>query len=420
MNATATTPEASPSEFSHLELLHLFPHFHTLGGAETVLRHHFRHDPEFGVASDFVVSNEPVSASESRVHCFGLEPGDTLRNIERKCGEVCRRFPARVAIYHLLWGVPFFSPCDGAARRMLLIHGDYSWLWGSLAKEHRALDGILCINAEMKRKIHATLPGFPAERVFQVNIPIAPPSMGRVRPGFARPVRLGYSGRMLVQAKRIDRIPAFCRALDALGVDYQLELLGDGPERTLLERDPASSKWLFHGLKSGEAYWDILRQWDFILFFSDREGTPVSLLEALSQGVLPLFPQIRTGGDPYVEALAPWLLYPPADLAAASAALQKTLAMPEAEIQALQAKSVELVAEQTVPNYLRSVYRACQRILTLPRISSSERSKLRKYFGFLTLSQADRLAQWKKRLRGQSLDRSEQLPPSAATQAPAP
>lgn len=419
MSAPATTSAAPLTGFSHLQLLHVFPHFHSLGGAETVLRHHWRHDADFGVASDFVISNEPVSASEPRVHCFGLEATDSIRAMETKCADVCRRFPNRVAIHHLLWTVPFFAPCDEASRRLLLIHGDYSWLWGGLARDCRYLDGILCINAEMKRKIHATLPHFPPERVFQINIPIAPPSTGRGTPGFSRPLRLGYSGRLIVQAKRIDRIPQFCRELDALGIEYQLELLGDGAERSLLERERASRDWKFHGLKSGADYWNILRQWDFILFFSDREGTPVSLLEALSQGVLPLFPRIRTGGDPYVEALAPWLLYAPGDLEAAAAKIQKTLTIPESEIHALQTRAIQLVAEQTVPNYLRSVYRACDTLLGMPRISTSERSKLRRFFGLLTLKQADKLATLKKRLRGQKLDRSEQLPPAHTAAPPA-
>jgi glycosyltransferase involved in cell wall biosynthesis len=183
---------------------------------------------------------------------------------------------------------------------------------------------------------------------------------------------IGVSGRLIVEQKRVDRLPAFCTQLEQLGLDYRLELLGEGPERPWLERHlPTGSKVVFHGRKSGEEYWRILNAWDVIFFVSDYEGTPISMLEAMAMGAIPVFPRVGCGGDAYVAAVRPDLLYSAGDLAQAARTCQDLSAMQDAKVAELRERSRATVAGHLGESYLSGFAAFFLSVKNKPRISGN-------------------------------------------------
>ena len=90
---------------------------------------------------------------------------------------------------------------------------------------------------------------------------------------------LGYSGRIIREAKRVDRLPALDRELLAAGVDCRWEIMGDGPELPGLRRQMAERRVCFRGRLADAAYWEALAGCDLLVFTSDYEGLPISLVE---------------------------------------------------------------------------------------------------------------------------------------------
>lgn len=373
-----------------LRLRHGFTHFTTLGGVETVLRHHHRLDPEMGIDSEFLIYREGID--EPRVRGIGILAGDTIREIGRKTSRATTAGPERVALYHILWGLPMIAPHDHSSRRILLLHGHYPGLWGQLHRFEKYLDGILCVNRVLRDEVRAAVPRLGAERVEVIGIPITPPAPPNLDRGCSQPVRLAFSARLLIEQKRVDRIPEFCRELERLGVDYHLDILGDGPGRPVLDGALDPKRSTLHGRLEGDRYWAVLRECDFLLFFSDYEGTPISLLEGGSQGVPPIYPELRSGGDHYARGCSPRLLYPPGDLKQAAEAIQWAAALPAAEMATMRKRIHAAVSSHSIPEYMRALREFGARIAAAPRVSSSTAPLPHRALGFLTLAQVDRLA----------------------------
>ncbi|MCS7189470.1 MAG: glycosyltransferase [Bacteroidia bacterium] len=123
---------------------------------------------------------------------------------------------------------------------------------------------------------------------------------------------LGWTGR-LVPIKRVDRLIRALPELVKRFPNLRLVIVGEGPERTHLERSTHAlsleERIVWAGLR-----WDIpvvLRALDALVLVSDNEGTPVSLIEGLACGV-PVA-ALPVGGVPDILEKGKWgfLLYEP-------------------------------------------------------------------------------------------------------------
>jgi colanic acid/amylovoran biosynthesis glycosyltransferase len=122
-----------------------------------------------------------------------------------------------------------------------------------------------------------------------------------------------------------------CRLLAESGVAFRLQLVGDGPQRSDLERRVAAAGLeqftVFHGMRNRAAVADMLRAADIKVLASypapdgKREGMPNVLIEAMASG-LPVVSTQLTGIPELVESGTTGYLVPPADPAALADALR--------------------------------------------------------------------------------------------------
>ena len=355
-----------------------------------MLRVHYDCDPTIGVQSDLIIYLEPVTESRERLHCLGLDSAEPMRAISQKLERVTQPRPGRTAIYHLSWGASFLCPHDHSSRRLFVAHGKNPTVINFIKRHVRFFDGVLCVNRQILESVQQAIPHFSTDRIAEVKCPIRPPTTGRPSEFLSRPILLGYIGRLQVPHKRIDRIPDFCSALTDLGTDFQMHLIGDGPDRSLLEQSGAVKSY-FKGLLQGDAYWRSVQELDALVFFSDTEGTPVSLIEALSQGVIPIYPQIDSGGDPYVKMISPDLLYPPGDMKAAADIVQRLSNSSASYIAELRKRCRQAVAEHSVSGYLRDTFDFTKHISGLPRISANSPRISMRLLQFLSPAQTGKI-----------------------------
>jgi glycosyltransferase involved in cell wall biosynthesis len=376
--------------------LHLFHQYHGLGGVESMLRVHYDYDVKVGVQSDLIIYFEPPTASRERLHCLGLHTTEPMRAISQKLDRVTRRLAGRTAIYHLSWGARFLCPHDHSSRRIIVAHGKDPGVITFIKRHGRFFDGVLCVNRQILESVRQAIPRFSADRIAEVKCPIRPPGTARASEQLSGPIRLGYVGRLQVPHKRIDRIPDFCAELAQLGVDFQMDLIGEGPDQALLENNDGP-KYTFKGLLQDAAYWRAVQELDALVFFSDSEGTPVALIEALSQGVIPIYPQIDSGGDPYVKVISPDLLYPPGDLKAAAHIVRCLSERPPSYIAELRNRCRQAVAEHSVSGYLRDTFDFTKHISELPRISVNSPGISMRLLQFLSPVQSGKVREFLSR-----------------------
>ncbi len=136
--------------------------------------------------------------------------------------------------------------------------------------------------------------------VFEVPYPISIPKQfrGSVYKG---PIRLAYVGRLEEDQKRVSRLPGLFRELMRLECDFEVTLVGDGPERKALEEAvnlkgiDLAGRVSFTGSVGRERINEIWRDNDVCLLVSAYEGLPLTLLESMAAGVCPVVMEMDSG-----------------------------------------------------------------------------------------------------------------------------
>ena len=294
---------------------HYFTFLQSLGGVQSLLRRHLENDDRWGLDSDVAAFFDPPKSDEERVRGLGLSWRSTVWSSRAAFRKRLTGFGRPMAVYNNFWGVPFFADLDHAERRVAVLHSYAPVLGNCLDAEDGLVDGVLCVSRPLKEVVYRHLPSLEKERVVLLPLPIASsPVPVRPEPLRQRPLVIGMAGRLQKEQKRVDLLPAVVGKLEEAGLDFRLELLGSGPSEGWLKRQFAGNERVtMLGHRTGDAYWKTLSGWDAILFTSDYEGLPLALLEAMSVGVLPVYPRIDSGGDSYVSELYPDFLYPPGD-----------------------------------------------------------------------------------------------------------
>jgi len=150
--------------------------------------------------------------------------------------------------------------------------------------------------------------------------------------------RLGLPpGILLVFAGRLDPQKGLHTLIDAMhsphiaAANAHLLLLGDGPQRSELERvvrrDSLADRVLFRGVVEDVAPY--LRACDIFAFPSKGEGIPNALLEAMASG-LPCVASAVGGCTDVIEDRRTGLLVPPGNVASFREALEMLIRSPEA------------------------------------------------------------------------------------------
>ncbi len=239
----------------------------------------------------------------------------------------------RAAVFHehrfgedVMWSLPDGFPAANVLHADRPDAGYYH-----LARE---LDPLLrenwCVSASITRKFSAGLSPDRAARThyLPLGIPLPPPP-ALTPPPPGEPISLLYLGRIVKGQKRILDAAPFCAEMDRLGIPFVFHLVGDGVD--MAELRDALAPWLrtgravVHGAVSYEEAMRIAAATHVFLLFSTFEGLPLSLLEAMARGNLPVVTRIESGVADILTENVDALFFPveqPAEAARKIAALR--------------------------------------------------------------------------------------------------
>ena len=365
-----------------MRLTHFFTYFRNLGGVQSIIKRHHSSDSSREHNSSFLFSFEPNTFNEPNISGLGVNGWNSIRSIRKKLANKSNLFPGSVAVCHNMWGLQFLAELMPAKRRIGILHSDWTTLRPFLQTQKGLLDGVLCVSNKLVEIVNESLPELTKDnRIQLIHYPIdEAPSMPNRMPLVRRPVIIGWIGRLQEEQKRVKRLPSLLKAFEDAQIDYRFELLGDGPMKGWLEQQLPANRTIFHGRKSGDDYYSTLSKWDFITSVSDYEGLPISMLEALSAGVLPLYPTIGSGGDEYAEKLGKNFIWEAFEFEQAASNLNLLLEQPEAKLHQARLNASNLTTQHSESEYFRVFDTFTNQIVDLPRISDERIPKRPFYF----------------------------------------
>jgi glycosyltransferase involved in cell wall biosynthesis len=160
-----------------------------------------------------------------------------------------------------------------------------------------------------------------------------------------QPVRIIYVGRMIEIQKCVSRLFELVKTLAARGEKFEFTFAGSGPELAAgREMFKSFSNVRFLGDVPNSEIAGLLQANDIFVLLSDFEGLPLSLLEAMSEGVAPVVSDLESGMRAVVTSDT-GILVPVGDVNAAADAIS-ALAREPARLATISAAASEFVRQR--------------------------------------------------------------------------
>jgi glycosyltransferase involved in cell wall biosynthesis len=158
------------------------------------------------------------------------------------------------------------------------------------------LDAIVGVSGSICANLRAD-PAFARVRVEHIPYGISfGPANDRRQRDLSQPIRLVYAGRVIEEQKRLSRIVELIRRLNDRGLSFEFTIAGNGPELPPIRN---SLREMSHVHLLGEVanseVTGLLRSHDIFVLLSDYEGLPLSLLEAMGEGLVPVVSDLESG-----------------------------------------------------------------------------------------------------------------------------
>jgi glycosyltransferase involved in cell wall biosynthesis len=241
------------------------------------------------LATDFQRANIPVLCLDERREVFE----DRLQKILRQLS--C--FKPTVVLANL-GAISFetFRYMPSGIFRIGVGQSDDPVVYEMIRRYASRMDALAVVSKEMQHRA-AALPEFSKLPVHYLPYGVPVPAQGR-KPVIQRPLQILYLGRLDREQKRVHLFPQILEQLKTSGIPFHWTIAGAGSEQAALERAMQSSPTQtisFAGKISYVNVPELLRAQDVFLLASDYEGLPLSLLEAMGAGLVPVVSDLASG-----------------------------------------------------------------------------------------------------------------------------
>lgn len=191
-------------------------------------------------------------------------------------------------------------------QTIAVIHGDdifYQALRAGCLDEQPQylISAVVCVSKLLAREWTAQAAGRLPVRCIPCGVPMSSTRSKRNGAVF----RIVYVGRLVQEQKRIMDVGRALRKAAETMSEVEGDIIGDGPERAAVEQifgeSPARARLQCLGLLPVETVRQRMANYHAFVLLSDNEGFPVTLLEAMTCGVVPICSDIRSGIRDVVE-----------------------------------------------------------------------------------------------------------------------
>jgi glycosyltransferase involved in cell wall biosynthesis len=284
------------------------------GGAMNLIANLLRYRQPDGFATEVVLTHNRLNTDTrfaqqlpcDRQSTFEYTlPIENLHTVLRRLARLVPPGPGVIVAGDLL-DLAMLSVHDVGRAVVLILHGDHDYYYDLAVKHDPIVHAYVVASRKMHGRLLELLP-HRASTIFRLPYGIPVPEQTR-RPA-SGPLRLIFAGR-LDRCKGVLDLPAIDAALRARGVERTWTIIGGGPEEARLSAAWSGAPGVeFTGALTHAATLARLAEHDVFVLPTRSEGFPVSLLEAMGAGVVPVVSDIESGVpdlvDPGLTGLLP-------------------------------------------------------------------------------------------------------------------
>lgn len=185
-----------------------------------------------------------------------------------------------------------------------VIHSDEPCYFDEIGRLGKNFDAIVAVSEFLGSKIQQE---FPRLDGLVTHIPhgIQIPEQRTEQRPVGGVLRLAYCNRLQQYQKRVFDLPPITAQLKQCGVPFELTIAGEGPDEAELRQRfidvETSDAVTFLGRIPNSEVLEVFRDSHIFLLTSDFEGLPISLLEAMSVGCVPVAYQTPSGIGEAIE-----------------------------------------------------------------------------------------------------------------------
>lgn len=172
-----------------------------------------------------------------------------------------------------------------------VLHGDVPIIYYQNIIYSEVISKFLCVSQEIERNLIKYLP----ERKNDIVSKISPVELSDIRKNYTcakEPIKIGFAGRLVKEQKRCDYLLKLIEELELTKVNYEIHIAGTGPYYDVINKfiinENLKNKVKLYGLIPYDKMNDFWSKLDIYLNLSDYEGTSLSMLEAMGNGVVPI------------------------------------------------------------------------------------------------------------------------------------
>jgi glycosyltransferase involved in cell wall biosynthesis len=180
-----------------------------------------------------------------------------------------------------------------------MLHGDHDYYYELATKHDAVVHAFVAYSRRMFDRLCELLP-HRRSTIFYMPYGIELPR--RIRRRSSGPLRLVFAGRLEHGQKGVLDLPAIDAQLRQRDVDVVWTVIGGGPDETRLrEMWPPSPRTVYTGPLDHRDTVDRLADHDVFVLPTRAEGLPVSLLESMGAGLVPVVSNIPSGVPDVVD-----------------------------------------------------------------------------------------------------------------------
>jgi len=280
--------------------------------------------------------------------------------------------------FDMLWAVPAM-PLD--CRTVFIVHCDDPVYYEAIEARGEVMDAIVCVSRLLAERARQRWPKL-RDRIHHIPFGVAVPAVGE-SPSRHAPVigtlEVVYCGRLAQEQKRIGDLAEVILACHAQGLPIRFHIAGTGPDEvdffTRVEGPMKAGNVIRHGLLANDQVSALLRRCHVFILTSAYEGLPVSLLEAMAVGCVPVVTAVASGIPEVVTDGVEGFIHPIGDVQSIVARLAELAAFPsKLAIHSPRALERVLCGGYTRENCVRRYLELCENLIRNPKHGPVEKN----------------------------------------------